>query len=286
VKLARFEGGRIGVVTDAGIVDVSAVCGVDADAWPPVGMNRVIAAFPTLRARIDDALPGAQPVPLAQVRLETPIPWPHNLYALGNNYTSHAAEMAARKASTAPPPGGGFFLKAASSLVGPSDEIVLPDRPGREIHYECELAVVIGKRGRNVVPSEAMRYVFGYACLIDVTLRGTEERPYRKSFDTFTPLGPWIVTADEVGDPADVAMNLWLNGELRQHAFVREMVMGIPEAIAMCSEAATIEPGDVIATGTMAGVGMLAPGDRVRIAIDRVGAMELPVVTRTAAVMR
>jgi 2-keto-4-pentenoate hydratase/2-oxohepta-3-ene-1,7-dioic acid hydratase in catechol pathway len=277
MKLARFDGGRIGVVLDGRVVDVSAACGVDPREWPPVGMNRVIASFAALRPAIENAARSSDGVPLAQAQLHTPVPWPHNLYALGNNYAAHAAEMAARPRTNAPPPGGGFFLKAASSLIGPCEQIVLPDRPGREIHYECELAVVIGKRGRAVTAERAMEYVFGYACLIDVTLRGQEERPYRKSFDTFTPMGPWIATTDEVGDPHDVEMKLWLNGELRQRARVDEMLMGIAEAIAMCSEAATLEPGDVIATGTMSGVGKLEPGDRVRIAIDRVGAMEIPV---------
>ena len=280
MRLVRFNGGRIGVVRDGRVYDVSAACNVDPVEWPPMGMVRTIANFASLRARIDAA--AGDGVALGDVRLDVPVPWPHNLFAFPVNYDAHKTEMNSPNRADK----NGFFLKAASSLVGPADAIELPDMPGREFHHECELALIVGKRGRNVPRSEALDYVFGYACIIDVTLRGTEERVMRKSFDTFSPLGPWIVTADEVGNPADIRMRLWVNGELRQDGNTRDLIVDIPGMIGVMSAAATIEPGDVVATGTPAGVGPILPGDRVAIDIERVGRMELPVVVAAMPALR
>jgi len=213
--------------------------------------------------------------------LEPPITWPRNLLALPNNFADHSAEMQGRSYAGAGNSLGanaaGFFMKAGSSIVGPSDVIRIPDMPEREFHYECELAIVIGKPATNVTAAEALDHIFGYACLIDVTMRGKEERVMRKSITSFTPIGPWITTADEVGPTDDLELQLWVNGALRQHAFAREMIVGIREAVELCSSIMTLEPGDIIASGTMAGVGPLTAGDSVRIAIDNVGSMTLPV---------
>jgi 2-keto-4-pentenoate hydratase/2-oxohepta-3-ene-1,7-dioic acid hydratase in catechol pathway len=286
VKITRFDGGRIGVVKDDVVYDVSAACGVDPGEWPPVGIVRVIADWSTMRPRIEAALKGAVGKPLAAVKLETPDPWPNKLLAMPANFRDHAQEMEGR---TYAAPGGltadkaGFFMKANSSMIGAADSIVIPaGKPDREFHYECEIAIVIGKRGRHIPVDEALDYIFGYACLVDMTMRGLEERVMRKSYETFTPVGPWITTADEVGLPFDVNMRLWVNGELRQHSQPQNMIVGIPECIAMCSEVGTLEPGDIIASGTMSGVGPVQPGDEVVIEIDRVGKMTLPVVAAAA----
>jgi 2-keto-4-pentenoate hydratase/2-oxohepta-3-ene-1,7-dioic acid hydratase in catechol pathway len=280
MKLARFDGGRIGVVRDATIFDVSAICGVDPGEWPPVGMVRTIARWPELRPKIEAALTGARGTPLADVRLETPDPWPNKLLALPSNFQDHADEMRGRPYAKAGGKDEGFFMKANSSMIGPADAIALPaGLEGREFHHECELAIVIGTRGRDVPVERALEHVFGYACLIDVTMRGLEERVMRKSYETFCPVGPWITTADEVGDPFDIDMRLWVNGELRQHSQPAKMKVGIAQAIAMSSAVTTLEPGDIIASGTMAGVGPLVAGDEVTIEIDRVGKMRLPVVS-------
>ena len=281
MKIARFDGGRIGVVNDDRIVDVTAAAGVDPAEWPPVGINRAIASFASRRSALAAAAAGAG-VPLAGVRLETPIPWPHKLLAMPNNFAAHGAEMKLKNFSgngtnSAPADEAGFFMKSSGSLSGPNDPIVLPDRAGREFHYECELATIVGAGGKDIAAADALDHVFGYACLIDVTMRGAGERVMRKSFDTFAPVGPWITTSDEVGPPDDVELRLWLNGELRQHAIARDMVVGIREQIALCSSVTRLEPGDIIASGTMAGVGKLAPGDAIAIEITRVGRMELRV---------
>src|SRR6202042_2212565 len=143
-------------------------------------------------------------------------------------------------------------------------------------------SIVIGKRGRHIPLAASLDHVFGYACLIDVTMRGKEERVMRKSFDTFCPVGPWITTADEVGPTDDIVLRLWVNGELKQQAPVSEMVVGIREAIVLCSAVTTLQPGDIIASGTMAGVGPIVPGDSVRIAIEKVGEMTIPVIADAA----
>jgi 2-keto-4-pentenoate hydratase/2-oxohepta-3-ene-1,7-dioic acid hydratase in catechol pathway len=276
MRIARFDGGRIGVVRGDLIHDVTEACGVDPEEWPPMGMITTIAAFADLRPAIERAVAASRGTPLAGVRLETPIPWPHKLLALPANFRAHAAEMSGVQQLAADQ--AGFFMKSAGSISGPADPIVLPHRPGRMIHHECELAIVIGTGGRNIPLADAGRHIFGYACLIDVTLRGDEERVMRKSFDTFCPIGPWLTTADEVGPTDDVVLRLWVNDELRQQAPASEMIVGIRHAVANCSAVTTLQPGDIIAGGTMAGVGPLVPGDRVRIEIDRVGGMTLAVV--------
>jgi 2-keto-4-pentenoate hydratase/2-oxohepta-3-ene-1,7-dioic acid hydratase in catechol pathway len=280
MKITRFNGGRIGVVENDAIYDVSSACGVAPQEWPPVGIVRVIADWETVLPRIKSSMTAIKSVPLASVTLDTPNPWPNKLLALPANFQDHADEMIGRPYVTPGMDNTGFFMKANSSMIGAAEAIVLPaGREGREFHHECEMAIVIGKRARNVSIDDALDYVFGYACLIDVTMRGTEERVMRKSYETFCPVGPWITTADEVGDPFDVNMRLWVNGELRQHSQPKNMIVGIREAIAMSSAVTTLEPGDMIASGTMSGVGPLVPGDRVVIEIDRVGKMDLAVVS-------
>jgi 2-keto-4-pentenoate hydratase/2-oxohepta-3-ene-1,7-dioic acid hydratase in catechol pathway len=286
MKIARFNGGKIGIVTGDRIVDVTAICGVEAGEWPPVGMNRVIANFATLRPKIEAALKTAASEPLSGVRLETPIPWPHKLLAMPSNFRDHAAEMKTNGfgvANSLPADEAGFFMKSNASLIGPADAIVIPDRPGRTFHHECEMATIIGTGGNDIPVGKALDHVFGYACLMDITMRGAGERVMRKSFDTFCPVGPWITTADEVGAPDDIDMKLWVNGELRQHAVANQMIVGIREQIETCSAVTRLEPGDIIASGTMAGVGPLVPGDTVEIEIARVGRMKLPVTSRVAA---
>jgi len=155
---------------------------------------------------------------------------------------------------------------------------VLPDVPSREIHHECELGLIIGKRGRHIELATALDHIFGYCCLIDCTVRGSEERVMRKSYDTFTPIGPVIVTKDEVGDASNLDMKLWVNDELKQDANTRDLLVDIPNMITLASSVLTLEPGDIIATGTPAGVGPVHDGDVVTIEIERVGRMQIPVV--------
>jgi 2-keto-4-pentenoate hydratase/2-oxohepta-3-ene-1,7-dioic acid hydratase in catechol pathway len=272
VKLIRFDGGRIGAVTPDGAYDLTDALGINPTAWPPVQMVQVIAGFDE---RVPQALahPRARPVDLAAIRLEVPIEWPNKLLAFPANYRLHQLEMNSKNQANV----NGFFLKASSSLCGPNDSIVLPDLPGREIHHECELGIVIGRRGRNIRRENALNYIFGYSCLIDMVVRGNEERVMRKSWDTFCPFGPWIVTADEVANPGQLQAKLWVNDELRQDANTRDLILDIPGMIELASRVATLEAGDIIATGTPEGVGPVKAGDRVRIEIEQIGGMTLDV---------
>lgn len=274
MKLIRFNGGRIGVVDADRVFDITEVVGEDPQTWPPAGMCRVIRDFTTFVPAIQARVHSGDSVPLASVRLQTPVPWPNKLMAYPVNYHDHAREMASQGLASVQ----GYFLKSSSSLCGPADHIELPALPGREVHHECEIALIIGKQGRQIAPEHALEHVFGYACLLDMTVRGKEERVFRKSYDSFTPVGPWIVTADEVPDPANMQMRLWVNGELRQQANTRDLIVDIAQMVAVASSASTLYPGDLIATGTPAGVGPVRDGDVVTIEVEHVGRMSLPVV--------
>lgn len=278
MKITRFNEGRIGVVVDdAHLVDVTSLVGEDAGEWPPVGMNRVIAQIARLRPQIEQALPGLPRLALAGLTLRTPNPWPNKVIAYPVNYHDHGREMQAGYRADHQ----GFFLKPASSLSGAGEPVELPVVPGREVHHESELAIIIGKECRGIRREEWKDVVFGYACLLDMVVRGREERVFRKAFDTFCPVGPWITTADEVGDPSALEMKLWVNGDLKQHANTRDLVLDIPGMVQMAAAVMTLYPGDIIATGTPAGVGPVQAGDNIRITIDRLGEMNVKVTQGT-----
>lgn len=273
MRLARFNNGRMGVVVGEHIADITRLidCGPQ---WPDVNMVRLARDFDQLRGTIEAALPHLPRIPLLQVRLETPVPWPNKIIAYPVNYHAHGREMQAQYRAT----NQGFFLKPNSALSGPADAVMLPAVPGREVHHESELAIIIGKECRSVAREDWKDVVFGYSCLLDMVVRGREERVFRKAYDTFCPVGPWITTADEVSDPAALGIKLWVNDELRQNANTRDLVLDIPGMIATASAVMTLYPGDIIATGTPEGVGPVVDGDRIRIAIEQVGEMTVDVV--------
>ena len=273
MKITRFDNGQIGLVNGDRIVDVSDLLGGDVQAWPPVAMNRLIADFERLRPALQAAAqrPG---VPLASVTLRTPVPAASKVIAYPINYHDHGIEMGRETRAT----NLGFFLKPPSSLCGAGDDIVLPALVGRRIDHECELAIVIGSCCRDVKREDWASVVFGYSCLMDIVVRGKEERVARKAYDSFCPVGPWIVTADELGDPNALQGRLWVNDELRQDANTRDLVLDIPGMIEVASHIMTLEPGDIIACGTPAGVGPIKGGDVVRIEFERIGGMTMKVV--------
>ena len=275
MRITRFNEGRIGVVVDdTHLADITELIGADPAEWPPVAPTRLVAQFDTQRPRIEVALPTLPRVAIKDVKLLTPIPWPNKVIAYPVNYHDHGREMQAGYRADHQ----GFFLKPNSSLSGAGEPVVLPNVPGREVHHEAELGIVIGKGGRGIRREDWRAHVFGYACLMDMVVRGREERVFRKAYDTFCPVGPWIVTADEVTDPTQLEMKLWVNGELRQHANTRDLVLDIPGMVEMASAVMTLYPGDIIATGTPAGVGQIRAGDQVRITIDGLGEMNVPVI--------
>ena len=242
------------------------------------------------------AMPAAagEAIPLSQVQLEAPLPRPRrNVFCIGLNYRSHAAELAARgfngakSADDLIPKAVVAFSKVPESVIGPGAAIEIP-AASSAIDYEAELAVVIGKPGKWISRAQAMDHVFGYTIVNDVTARDLQKRHQQwligKSCDTFCPMGPWLVTRDAI-DGAALGVRLWVNDELRQDGHTSDLVFDIPSIIEALSAGITLLPGDVIATGTPAGVGMatdpprwLRRGDRVRVEIDGLGTLENPVV--------
>jgi 2-keto-4-pentenoate hydratase/2-oxohepta-3-ene-1,7-dioic acid hydratase in catechol pathway len=277
MKIVTFDGGRIGLLKNDRVIDVSDLVEYVDREWPPVGVNRLIRDFDLLRPELEKRAEAKEGVPLTGVRLEAPIPWPSKVVAYPVNYHDHGREMGADYRATHQ----GFFLKPPSSICGPADVIELPDVPGREVHHESELGIVIGRQGRDIDRRNWQDHVFGYTCLLDMVVRGKEERVFRKAYDSFCPIGPWVVTADEVPDPTNLDMRLWVNDELRQEANTRDLVLDIPGMVEMASAVMTLYPGDIIATGTPAGVGPVQHGDNVRITIEHVGDMSLSVIQGT-----
>lgn len=273
MKLASYNNGRLGVVLGDKIADITEATGIDPSAWPPVGANHLIANYNALRPAIESAMETAEKIPLSDVTLQCPVPWPNKVIAYPVNYHAHGKEMQANYRAA----NQGFFLKPPSSLSGASEPVILPNVPGREVHHEAELGIIIGKKARSVSRDDWESVVFGYACLLDMVVRGREERVFRKAYDTFCPVGPWIVTADEVPNPHELSMKLWVNDELRQSANTRDLVLDIPGMIETASAVMTLYPGDIIATGTPEGVGPVEDGDTIRIVIDSVGEMSVPV---------
>lgn len=278
MRLVSFNQGKVGVVDDGNVLDVTEL--ITGPAQPAgdgmIGLiRRWHAVRPSLQAH---RLGHMSRAPLSEVRLDPPLRAPGNIVAAPVNYRDHQAEMNV-DATVADL---GFFLKAPTSVIGPGGVVQLPYLD-RRTDQEGELAVVIGTTARHVPVAQALDHVFGYTCLLDVTVRGPEDRSMRKSFDTFCPIGPWITTADEVGDPGALELRCWVNDQLRQHATTKDQLVGVPELISFVSSVITLQPGDIVATGTPAGVGPLAHGDRVAVEIDRIGRLEVTVSAETAA---
>lgn len=229
-------------------------------------------------------------LPLQSLRLAAPIPRPlKNVFCLGRNYADHAAESA-RAFGEAPPPSAPpqypiYFTKATTAVTGPYDDIPYDPSVSEQIDWECELAFIIGKAGKNIRREDAMGYVFGYMVLNDITARDIQARHggqffKGKSLDGSCPTGPWIVTADEVSDPHNLELITRVNGVQKQQSNTREMIFDIPAIIESLSRGMTLEPGDIVATGTPAGIGhaltppeYLRPGDVVECEIEQVGSI-------------
>lgn len=230
----------------------------------------------------------ADPIPLEAVELGPPIPAPDKILCLGLNYTDHADE-----ADLEAPPVPLIFSKFRNSLVGPHDQVVLP-RSSQEIDFEGELAVVIGRRAKHIEPDQALEYVAGYSVFNDVTARDIQLRTSQwtsgKALDTFAPMGPGLVPAALVPNPQNLIITTTVNGEIMQQDTTAHMIFDVAGTIAYLSTLMTLEPGDVIATGTPAGVGFkqepprfLAPGDVVEVTIPGIGTIRNPIVTESTA---
>lgn len=279
MRLCRFDDNRLGVVDGDVVKDVTSVL-ADLPAAHPLA-DPLYAALDSLRPRIEAAAQQAPGKPLSQVRLLSPVAQPAKMVAAPVNYINHLNEVN----ESAELHHGvlineihrcGVFLKATSSLIGPAD-VIRQRFLDRRTDHEVELAVVIGKTASNVRAADALSHVAGYCIGLDITLRGPEERSFRKSIDTYSVLGPWLVTADEFGAPVDVGLKLDVNGEPRQDANTRDLILSVARLIEFASSFYTLHPGDVLLTGTPEGVGPIRPGDVMTASIDRIGSMRIAV---------
>jgi len=288
VKLAVFNDYRLGVVEhdDTTIRDVTTLLPPALDSLPRQRVNWAIAQWDQLEPAIRAQHGGAEHA-IEDITLRAANPAPGQLIGLPSNYRTHLGEIGAM---TVTPPGKtardiGFFLIAPSSVSGAGEAFEIPAESSRRFDHECEVAVIIGKGGRNITRDAALEHVFGYSALVDATMRivpdtAPEDRSLRKSFGTFTPLGPWLVTRDDVTDFESIESSIDINGQRRQHAHMSDMIVPVAEAIEIVSSVLELSPGDVIASGTPGGVGPLEDGDTLVISIDRIGSMTIPVRAR------
>jgi 2-keto-4-pentenoate hydratase/2-oxohepta-3-ene-1,7-dioic acid hydratase in catechol pathway len=287
MKLVRYSGRgsiKLGVVKGDGVIDLS-------KRWSSLSddMIGLIKMWPEVRAAVSELVADAPAdAALADVHLLAPVSRPGKIMAIGLNYADHVQESGQKT-----PPHQIWFTKAVTAINGPFDPIQLPIA-SEATDYEAELVVIIGQRCKHVTKARAAEVVFGYCAGNDVSVRDWQLRTSQwalgKSFDTHAPIGPWIVTADELGDPHTLGIRCFVNGEQRQNSNTRNLIFNVFDQIELLSRAMTLEPGDVIFTGTPGGVGMamnpprlLKPDDKVRVEIDRIGAIEASTRPETLA---
>jgi 2-keto-4-pentenoate hydratase/2-oxohepta-3-ene-1,7-dioic acid hydratase in catechol pathway len=282
MRLCRFADNRLGLVEGDRVKDVTAALDVLPGArYPLPPYDLMIAHLPKLRDAVAVAAKGAKTLALGECALLSPIANPGKIVAAPVNYKKHLEEARAdaeihHQNQVAEIQRVGLFLKASSSVVGPSQGIAVR-HPDRRTDHEIELAVVIGSQTSRVTRERAFDHVAGYCIGFDITVRGPEERSLRKSVDSYTVLGPAFVTADEVSDPASLDLKLTVNGEVRQQANTRDLIIGIADLIVFATSFYTLMPGDVILTGTPEGVGPIKPGDVLDASISQLGSMQVKV---------
>jgi len=289
MRLCRFNNDKLGLVEGDIVRDVTAALDViPAVRWPlPVG-DPVVAHLDQLRERIKQIAADVPKYELAEVRLLSPVANPGKIMAAPANYRLHveldtkdpAVDAGIHRAQLidmeAPTEKLGLFLKANSSLVGPSEGVLVPP-DGTRVDHEVELAVVMGRQARNIQRTHALSYVAGYCIGLDMTIRGIEDRSFRKSRDSFTVLGPWLVTADEIPNPGDLLIVLDVNSDRRQCSRTAAMTVGIERMIELASANYTLHPGDVLLTGTPEGIGPVVAGDLIVAHCEGIGDMTVPV---------
>ena len=281
MRLCRFNDDRFGLVVGDKVLDVTpALSSLQARRYPFPRHDLLIENLPELRRAIEAVAATAPARARADVQLGSPLANPGKVIGAPVNYLKHLEEARAdpqlRQHQVHEIQRVGMFLKATSSVAGPDAPIVIR-HPDRRTDHEIELAAVIGRRADRVKREDALSYVAGYCIGFDITVRGPEERSLRKSIDGYTVLGPWLVTADEIPDPSGLDLQLRVNGELRQNANTRDLVIDVPSLIEWASSYYTLMPGDVILTGTPEGVGPIAPGDVLDASIEKIGSMRVNV---------
>jgi len=281
MRLCRFAEDRVGLVSGDQVFDATSALAGQSFRYPLPHFEPLIAHLAELRSEIERAAQMAKPLPIASVSFFSPVANPGKIVGAPVNYQKHLEEARADSAihhqkQIEEIQRVGLFLKATSSLVGPSQGVAIR-HPDRRTDHEIELAAVIGRRADRVPAEGALDYVTGYCIGLDITVRGPEERSLRKSIDSYTVLGPWLVTSDELTDPSCLDLVLKVNGEIRQQANTRDLIIGVAELIAFASSFYTLLPGDVLLTGTPAGVGPIQAGDVMSAAIAQIGQMEVRV---------
>jgi 2,4-didehydro-3-deoxy-L-rhamnonate hydrolase len=284
MKLCRFDNSRLGLVSADGdaVADITTIIAdLPVVAWPRSPVDPLLAQLPQLHAAIEALGRSASWIPIERVALRSPITSPSKLIAAPVNYRAHIDEANADKGinfgkTIKSIEEYGLFLKASSSIVGPADGVHLPPLD-RRVDHEVELVAIIGKEGYRIPRERALEHVGAYAIGLDMTVRGPEDRSWRKSFETFAVIGPWLVTADEIPDPGKLDMRLTVNGEVRQSANTGALIFDVPRLVEYASATYRLYPGDVIMTGTPEGVGPVAGGDVLECYIERIGTMRVPI---------
>ncbi|MFC6022578.1 fumarylacetoacetate hydrolase family protein [Plantactinospora solaniradicis] len=287
MKLCLFDDYRTGAVVDGGIVDLTASLPWPHDPDPETvgSWRRLCRDYAELADRLADAVAQGPVVPLDRVRLRAPALNPSKIIAAASNYAEHVHEMHAVQERTLGKVeewmmSFDVFLKAPSSLAGPEEPIVLPAAvlaAGHEVHHESELVVVIGKGGRDIPAERAREHILGYSIGLDITVRSPGDRSRRKSYDTFSPLGPWLTTADEAGPDDNFEIELLVNGEERQRVNTADLIVAVPAIVEHASRVMTLSPGDLIFTGAPPGVGPIHPGDVLAASISGLGVLRTSV---------
>ena len=278
MKLCRYDNNRLGIVQGDEVLDVTqALSVIPGQRWPIAQGDPLIVNLRRVLAAAKKLMPKAKKKPLAKVKLLSPVPNPSKIIGAPINYNDHITEsikdpgIAHGRTNIQKGIGEwGLFLKANSSLIGFGEEIRLR-WPDRRNDHEVELALIIGKRGNKIPKEKALEYVCAYSIGLDMTVRGPELQCFRKSIDTYSVLGPWLVTADEIADPNNLDLSIRVNGELRQNSNTKYLVYNIERLIEFGSAMYTLHPGDIIMTGTPAGVSPVRPGDLLHAYVQGVG---------------
>jgi 2-keto-4-pentenoate hydratase/2-oxohepta-3-ene-1,7-dioic acid hydratase in catechol pathway len=274
MKLCYFDDFKLGVIKGANVVDVSAIVADIPHTGPHNLISGLIERFDAYRGKLEAAVAASAGVALSGVRLRPPLPKPGNIDCMAVNYMENGTRAAPAPLNA--------FNKAPSTVIGQGDTMVLPDVPATIFEGEAEIAVVIGKRASHVSQADAMGHIFGYINFIDGSARGLPPAGavffQMKSRDTFTPIGPYLVTADEIPDPHNLHVRLWVNGEVKQDFNTSDMAHKIPRCIEWVSAIHTLEPGDIIATGTNhRGLSSFMDGDKVELEVEGLGKLAISV---------
>jgi len=282
MKFCRFDDERLGLIDGNSVRDVTGALDVLPRCSYPLPQHDIfIANLEAVTTRARAVAKDVRALPLESVTLLSPVANPGKIIAAPVNYQKHLTEVRDNPQLHGNNPGhtftiqtAGLFLKATSSLVGPGQGIVVRCAKRRTDH-EVELAVVIGRTASRVKRDEALSYVAGYSIGLDISIRGSEDRSFRKSPDSYSVLGPWLVTADEIPDPGELDLQLTVNDQLRQDSNTKYMILGVPELIELASAFYTLQPGDLLFTGTPEGVSPIQAGDRIVATIDKIGSMSV-----------